>query len=98
MTAPRPMKTVSGVMPTETEGWAYEIKWDGFRSLAVIDGETVKVYSSNGIDVTAKRSELAGLWRGLHGRHAVLDGELVAFDDQGRPRFQLLGGLQRLLY
>ena len=68
MTAPRPMKAVSGDMPTETEGWAYEIKWDGFRSLAVIDGETVKVYSSNGIDVTAKRSELAGLWRGLHGR------------------------------
>jgi bifunctional non-homologous end joining protein LigD len=92
MTAPRPMKAVSGVLPTETEGWAYEIKWDGFRSLAVIDGETVTVYSSNGIDVTAKRSELAGLWRGLHGRQAVLDGELVALDDQGRPRFQLLGG------
>ncbi len=67
-------------MPTETEGWAYEIKWDGFRSLAVIDGEEVKVYSSNGIDVTAKRSELAGLWRGLHGRQAV------ARRRAGRPR------------
>ena len=42
MTPPRPMKAVSGDMPTETEGWAYEIKWDGFRSLAVVDGEEVR--------------------------------------------------------
>ena len=50
----------------------------------------VRVYSSNGIDVTAKRRELTAIGQGLHGDQAVLDGEMLAMDDDGRPRFELL--------
>ena len=87
---PRPMKAVTGELPADDAGWSFEVKWDGFRTLVVIDGERVRAYSSNGIDVTAKRPELGEIWEGLHAEQAVLDGELVALDEQGRPRFELL--------
>jgi bifunctional non-homologous end joining protein LigD len=84
------MKAVSGELPHSDEGWAYEIKWDGFRALTVVDDGRVRVYSSNAIDVTAKRRELAGIGDAVHGDEAILDGELVALDQDGRPRFELL--------
>ena len=87
---PKPMKAVTGTLPPDDAGWGYEIKWDGFRALTVIDGERVRVYSTNGIDVTAKRHELTPIHQGLHGDQAVLDGEMLAMDDNGRFRFELL--------
>ncbi len=90
--APKPMRAVTGELPNDDAGWAYEIKWDGFRAIATVRGNDVRVYSSNGIDVTAKRSELSELWRGLHADSATLDGELVAMDAAGQPRFELLQG------
>jgi bifunctional non-homologous end joining protein LigD len=87
---PKPMKAVMGTLPTDDAGWGYEIKWDGFRALTVIDGERVRVFSPNGIDVTAKRSELTTIHQSLHGDQAVLDGEMLAMDEDGRFRFELL--------
>ncbi|MET0144253.1 MAG: non-homologous end-joining DNA ligase [Ilumatobacteraceae bacterium] len=85
-----PMKATLGALPTDDSGWAYEIKWDGYRTLAFVDGETVRLQSSNRIDVTAKYPELATLAAGVGARRAVLDGELVVLDDVGRPRFELI--------
>lgn len=75
--------------PPTGEGWAYEIKWDGIRALAYIDGG-LKLSARRGSDHTAKYPELADFAEALDGRPAILDGEIVAFDDEGRPRFQLL--------
>lgn len=96
----RPMKAVSGEIPTG-DGWAFEVKWDGMRVLAEFDGESsneprrgVTAVSTNGLDVTSRFPELfalgARLAEDLPGRRLVLDGEVVAFDAQGRTDFGML--------
>ncbi len=85
-----PMRATLGQLPTEDEGWAYEVKWDGYRTLAFVDGDRVRLQSSNLIDVTKKYPELAALADGVGPGRAVLDGELVVLDDAGRPRFELI--------
>jgi bifunctional non-homologous end joining protein LigD len=87
-----PMKaTLSTLPPTSQDAeWAYEIKWDGYRTLVFVDDGGVRLQSSSGIDVTAKYPELAGLAASVNAGSAIIDGELVVLDDQGRPRFELL--------
>jgi bifunctional non-homologous end joining protein LigD len=85
-----PMRAVLGKLPTEDTGWAYEVKWDGYRTLAFLDRGRVRLQSSNSIDVTHKYPELAALAGGVHAERAILDGELVVLDGQGRPRFELI--------
>lgn len=69
--------------------WALEYKWDGIRVLARTDGGGLRLVSRNGNDVTSRYPELAGLPGALRG-DALVDGELVALDDDGRPSFELL--------
>jgi len=85
-----PMKATLGTLPTDETGWAFEIKWDGYRTLAFVDGGQLRLQSSNLHDVTYKYPELAGLASGVAAGRAVLDGELVVVDDEGRPRFELI--------
>jgi ATP-dependent DNA ligase len=68
------------------DGWSYEPKWDGFRSIAFVDGGEVYLQSRNGRPLTRYFPELAF----PAGRY-VLDGEIVLFDDQGRQDFDALG-------
>ncbi len=84
-----PMKATSGDLPVGA-GWTYEIKWDGMRALCFVDGDRLRVQSYNERDVTASWPELAGLPDALPATTALLDGELVATDDAGRPSFGLL--------
>jgi ATP-dependent DNA ligase len=70
----------------EGEGWVYEPKWDGFRSIAFVDGGTVHLQSRNGKPLTRYFPELAF----PEGRY-VLDGEIVLFDERGRQDFDALG-------
>src|SRR3954468_18086378 len=70
----------------EGDGWAYEPKWDGFRSIAFVDGGDVYLQSRNGKPLTRYFPELAF----PPGRY-VLDGEIVLFDAQGRQDFDALG-------
>ena len=85
-----PMKASLGTLPGEDTGWAYEVKWDGYRTLAFVEGGRVRLQSSNLIDVTAKYPEMQELAGAIGVRRAVLDGELVVLDDAGRPRFELI--------
>jgi bifunctional non-homologous end joining protein LigD len=85
-----PMKATLGTMPADDDGWAYEIKWDGYRTLAFVEDGRVRLQSSNQIDVTHKYPELAGLAEGVATARAILDAELVVLDDLGRPRFELI--------
>ena len=84
------MKATLGTLPTEDDGWAYEVKWDGYRTLAFVEGGRVRLQSSNLIDVTAKYPEMQALAGAIGVRRVVLDGELVVLDDAGRPRFELI--------
>jgi len=76
--------------PPDEDGWAFEIKWDGVRALVCIEGGTVRIASRSGEDTSHRYPELAGLPEALGGRTAILDGEIVAFDEKGRPSFQTL--------
>jgi bifunctional non-homologous end joining protein LigD len=69
--------------------WAYEMKWDGYRAIATVRDGVLSLRSRNGLDMTATYPELGELVDAVPG-DAVLDGEIVALDPKGRPRFELL--------
>ena len=77
-------------LPTDDERWGVEFKWDGVRAILFVDGDTVCIQGRRQNDVTDRYPELAGMGSALDGRSAILDGEIVAIDDRGRPSFQLL--------
>lgn len=85
-----PMKAGIGTLPHDDAGWAYEIKWDGYRTLAFVEGGRVRLQSSRQHDVTATYPELGELPDGVHAPTAILDTELVVLDRDGRPRFDLV--------
>jgi bifunctional non-homologous end joining protein LigD len=90
------MKAVSGDLPHDDASWAYEIKWDGMRILAFTDVDgSVRLRSSNAKDATERFPELAALSEAVGGQPCVLDGEIVAFDESGRPSF---GRLQQRMH
>lgn len=70
--------------------YAFEIKWDGVRALAFIERSKMRLVSRNSIDITRRYPELAGLPENLNAKSAILDGEIVALDERGVPRFHLL--------
>jgi bifunctional non-homologous end joining protein LigD len=74
------------------EDWAYELKWDGVRALTFVDPEGVRVCARRGADASARYPELRAIADTHSGRELILDGEVVAFDDEGRPDFGLLQG------
>jgi bifunctional non-homologous end joining protein LigD len=85
-----PMLARLGDLPAEDGRWAYEVKWDGVRALVWVDGGQVRLESRNGRDITAQYPELSALGRALGSRPALLDGEIVALDAEGRPSFERL--------
>src|ERR671922_1245626 len=81
---PQLAKTARG-LPTG-DGWVYEPKWDGFRTIAFVDGGDVYLQSRSGRPMSRYFPELEF----PEGRY-VLDGEIVLFDEQGRQDFDALG-------
>ena len=85
------MKAVPGDLPDADGSWAYEIKWDGMRILAFLDSDGVRLASSNGNSATVAFPELQGLTALMSGFESmVLDGEVVAFGEDGLPSFSTL--------
>lgn len=72
------------------DDWRYEIKWDGIRCVAFVEGGRVRLQSRNGNDLTAQYPELRALGEALGAQTAVFDGEIVAVDAEGRPSFSRL--------
>ena len=78
------------VSSAPTGDWIYEIKFDGFRALALKHGKNVSLRSRNDKDFGARFSEIREAIAQLDAGNAILDGEIVALDARGRPSFQLL--------
>jgi bifunctional non-homologous end joining protein LigD len=85
-----PMKAGLGSLPVDDERWAYEIKWDGYRIVAHVDGPRLRLQSSTGLDYTARYPELAPMAGAINAGSAILDGEVVVLDAEGRPNFEML--------
>jgi bifunctional non-homologous end joining protein LigD len=85
-----PMMARLSKLPREDGNWAYEIKWDGVRAILYCQGGRVRLTSRNLREVASQYLELRGLGRALGSREVVLDGEIVAFDEDERPNFGLL--------
>ncbi len=86
----KPMLAVLSGLPSDEDGWAFEIKWDGLRAIAYCDGGRLRLQSRNLRDITSRYPELRAMAAQLGSREAVLDGEVVAFDEGGRPSFERL--------
>jgi bifunctional non-homologous end joining protein LigD len=74
--------------PTPDDAWAFEFKWDGIRAEAYVEGGTVRLVSRSGENITARYPEIHAMGRALGSTEVVLDGEIVALDDKGRPSFE----------
>lgn len=70
--------------------WIFETKWDGFRSICLVKHGKARFVSRNQLEMTAQYPELADVGKQVDAKQAILDGEIVALDQNGMPRFQLL--------
>ena len=85
-----PMKALLvDTLPKGSE-WVYELKFDGYRALAIKRGDTISLVSRNGNSLTGRYPEVIEALKRLPCENAVLDGEIVAVDAEGRSSFQLL--------
>jgi bifunctional non-homologous end joining protein LigD len=92
----KPMAAVLSTLPRDDENWAYEIKWDGIRAIAYCETGRLRLESRTLRDITPTYPELRALAEELGSTDAVLDGEVVAFDDDGKPSFERLQGRMNL--
>jgi len=93
----RPMPTEIHAMlaesvddPFDGPDWLFEIKWDGYRAIAFIQNGKVRLVSRKQNDLTPRYPELAGLPQFIKAQSAILDGEVVALDEEGRASFSLM--------
>jgi bifunctional non-homologous end joining protein LigD len=70
--------------------WLFELKYDGFRALSAISGKRVAMWTRNALDLASRFPTIARALTGIAVGEAVIDGEIVAVDEAGIPRFQLL--------
>jgi bifunctional non-homologous end joining protein LigD len=85
-----PMAAKLGELPRDDGAYAYEVKWDGIRAIAHVDRGHLDLTGRNGTDFSRRYPELRPLGSALGATRAILDGEIVAFDDSGKPSFERL--------
>jgi bifunctional non-homologous end joining protein LigD len=89
---PPMLATLVGAPPPDDRNWAYELKYDGFRALTAITNGDMAIWSRNELDLIPRFPQVAKAMAKLKASDVVLDGEIVAEDEKGVPRFQLLQG------
>jgi len=85
-----PMLASVTEQPFDDQNWIFEIKWDGYRAIAFIEDGNVRLVSRNHNDLTPRYPELRKLPEFVKARNAILDGEVVVLDEQGRSSFSLM--------
>lgn len=76
--------------PFSDPAWIFEPKWDGYRSLCLVDDGTARFLSRNQKELTGRFPQLADLAQDVTARTVLLDGEIVALDENDRPCFEAL--------
>ncbi|MGH8872537.1 MAG: non-homologous end-joining DNA ligase [Acidimicrobiia bacterium] len=82
-----PMLAARWTAAFDDPGWWFEVKWDGYRAVVASEGGRIRARSRRGLDLTGSFPELSAL---PIPDGVAIDGEVVAFDDQGRPSFSNL--------
>jgi bifunctional non-homologous end joining protein LigD len=89
-TAIHPMLAESIEKPFDDPDWLFEIKWDGYRAIAFVENGKVRLVSRNQNELTARYPELKDMPEFIKAKTAILDGEVVALDAEGRASFSLM--------
>jgi bifunctional non-homologous end joining protein LigD len=89
-TAITPMLAGLSEKPFDDPNWLFEIKWDGYRAVSFIENGRIRLASRNHNDLSPRYPELQDLPKFVNGQAAILDGEVVVLDEQGRPSFSLM--------
>jgi bifunctional non-homologous end joining protein LigD len=82
-----PMKAIASERLPQGPDWLYEVKWDGVRSLCSIDKGKLRAFGRSGRSIENQYPELAEIAEHFRAEQAIVDGEVVAFDDNGLPSF-----------
>lgn len=85
-----PMLATPATDAFDSPEWFFEIKWDGYRAVAFLDNGKMRLVSRNQNDLTARYPELKDMPQFVNANQAILDGEVVALDEEGRPSFSLM--------
>jgi bifunctional non-homologous end joining protein LigD len=85
-----PMLATPVDVPFDGPEWLFEIKWDGYRAVSFIEAGKIRLVSRNQNDLTPRYPELKDLPKFVKAKQAILDGEVVALDEQGRASFSLM--------
>ena len=85
-----PMLAESVDKPFDGAEWLFEIKWDGYRAIAFMNDGKVRLVSRNQNDLTPRYPELKDMAKFLKAKTAILDGEVVALDKDGKASFSLM--------
>lgn len=89
---PPMLATLVSEPPADHARYLHEVKYDGFRALAALTGGQVAMWTRNALDLTSRFPAVTRALREVAVKEAVIDGEIVAIDDAGASRFQLLHG------
>ncbi|CAN5522339.1 DNA ligase D [soil metagenome] len=85
-----PMRATLATVPFNDPDWLFEVKWDGYRVQTVVSDGRAKLWTRNQQDASRYFPDLVGAAPWIDARDAIVDGEVVALDDKGRPQFSLL--------
>jgi bifunctional non-homologous end joining protein LigD len=88
--APSPMLASPSERAFSREGWLFELKYDGIRAMVSVAGDAVRITGRRGNDETFRYPEAQAIRAGIRARQAIVDGELVVLDAEGRPSFERL--------
>jgi bifunctional non-homologous end joining protein LigD len=86
----RPMLAISAAEPPAGGGWLHEVKWDGVRALCFLKQGRLRIAGRKGASIERQYPELGVLPQHLEAESAILDGEIAALDETGRPSFERL--------
>jgi bifunctional non-homologous end joining protein LigD len=90
----RPMLASLVDAPFNRAGWLFDVKWDGYRAISEVGPDTIRLYSRNHKPFESKFVPIVEALNNLR-HNAVLDGEIVVLDREGRSRFQLIQNYQK---
>ena len=85
-----PMLAESITEPFDGKDWLFEIKWDGYRAISFIENGKVRLMSRNQNELTGRYPELKDMPEFVKAKNAILDGEVVALDEEGKASFSLM--------